>query len=96
MSMGRNAAIGPPATLGDVRWLDAHWLLASCKTCAHETIVDVEALPDFVPLSWFAEQFICERYAGVEAYILPSWVGESRNALVSRDDFETPALLSTP
>ena len=28
--------IGPPATLGDVRWLDALWLLASCKACAQE------------------------------------------------------------
>ena len=86
--MGRNASSGPPATLGDVRWLDAHWLLASCKRCAHETIVDVEALPDFVPLSWFAEQFICKRCDGLDAYILPSWVGELRNAHINADDFE--------
>jgi hypothetical protein len=45
--MGRNASSGPPATLGDVRWLDAQWLLASCKRCAHETIVEVETLPTF-------------------------------------------------
>jgi hypothetical protein len=74
--MNRKQSLTSPSTVGDVRWLDAHWLLASCKTCGHEAIVDVEALPDFVPLAWFAEQFICERCNGVEAYILPSWVGE--------------------
>jgi hypothetical protein len=86
--MGRNASSGPPATLGDVRWLDAQWLLASCKRCAHETIVEVETLPDFVPLSWFADQFICKRCDGVDAYILPSWVGELRYTHVSADEFE--------
>ena len=40
--------IGPAATLADVRWLDARWLLASCKACGQETILDIEALPDFV------------------------------------------------
>jgi hypothetical protein len=83
--MGRNAPIGSPVTLGDVRWLDAHWLLASCKRCAHETIIHIESLPDFVPLSWFADQFICERCDCVDAYILPSWVAELRNAHVSAE-----------
>jgi hypothetical protein len=69
--------IGPLATLGDVRWLDARWLLASCKTCAQETTLDIEALPDFVPLSWFAANFVCNRCSGISAYILPSWTGAS-------------------
>ena len=42
----------------------------------YEAIVDVEALPDFVPLVWFAEQFVCNRCDGIEAYILPSWASE--------------------
>ena len=50
---------GPPATLGEVRWLDARSLLASCKACAHETVLNVEALADSVPLSWFATRFVC-------------------------------------
>ena len=70
-----------PATLGDVRWLDAYWLLASCKKCGYEEIVDVEALPDFVPLVWFAEQFVCNRCDGIEAYILPSWASELTKGL---------------
>ena len=41
---------GPPATLGEVRWLDAISLLASCKVCAHETVLNVDSLPDTVPL----------------------------------------------
>src|ERR1700730_16868452 len=69
--------IGPPATLADVRWLDALWLLASCKACAQETILDIEALPDFVPLSWIAAHFVCKRCGGTSAYILPSWTGAS-------------------
>jgi hypothetical protein len=64
---------GPPATLGEVRWLDARSLLASCKTCAHETVLNIDALPDTVPLSWFAESFVCTCCDAVDAYILPSW-----------------------
>jgi hypothetical protein len=60
-----------------VRWLDARWLLASCKACGLETILDIEALPDFVPLSWFAANFVCNRCGGASAYILPSWTGGS-------------------
>ena len=75
--MHLNQPIGPPATLGDVRWLDALWLLASCKACAQETILDIEALPDFVPLSWIAAHFVCKRCGGVSAYILPSWTSAS-------------------
>jgi hypothetical protein len=75
--MHLNQPIGPPATLGDVRWLDALWLLASCKACAQETILDIEALPDFVPLSWIAAHFVCKRCGGTSAYILPSWTGAS-------------------
>jgi hypothetical protein len=45
--INRKQSLAPPATAGDVRWLDAHWLLVSCKAC--EAIVDVEALLDFVP-----------------------------------------------
>ena len=64
---------GPPATLGEVRWLDARSLLASCKTCTHETVLNIDALPDTVPLSWFAESFVCKHCEAVDAYILPSW-----------------------
>ena len=64
---------GPPATLGEVRWLDARSLLASCKTCAHETVLNVDALPDTVPLSWFSGDFVCKRCDAVDVYILPSW-----------------------
>lgn len=81
-------SLGPSATVGDLRWLHAYWLLASCKTCGHEAIVDVEALPDFVPLAWFAEQFVCERCNGVEAYILPSWAGEPTTVKRSAIDSE--------
>ena len=64
---------GPPATLGEVRWLDARSLLASCKTCAHETVLNVDSLPDTVPLSWFAAGFVCKCCDAVDVYILPSW-----------------------
>jgi hypothetical protein len=63
----------PPATLGEVRWLDARSLLASCKTSADETVLNVDSLPDTVPLSWFSADFVCKRCEAVEGYILPSW-----------------------
>jgi hypothetical protein len=64
---------GPPATLGEVRWLDARSLLASCKACAHETVLNVDSLPDTLPLSWFASRFACKCCDAVGAYISPSW-----------------------
>ncbi len=64
---------GPPATLGEVRWLDARSLLASCKMCAHETVLNIDSLPDTVPLSWFAESFVCKHCDAADAYISPSW-----------------------
>jgi hypothetical protein len=64
---------GPPATLGEVRWLDVRSLLASCKACTHETVLNVDSLPDTVPLSWFAARFVCKCCDAVGAYILPSW-----------------------
>ena len=64
---------GPPATLGEVRWLDARSLLLSCKTCTHESVLNIDSLPDTVPLSWFAESFVCKHFDAVDAYISPSW-----------------------
>ena len=64
---------GPPATLGEVRWLDARSLLASCRACMHETVLNVDSLPDTTPLSWFAVGLACKRCDAVGAYILPSW-----------------------
>ena len=64
---------GPPATLGEVRWLDAISLLASCKVCAHETVLNVNSLPDTVPLYWFASRFVCKCCDAVGTYISPSW-----------------------
>ena len=33
---------------------------ASCKACAHETVLNVDSLPDTVPLSWFASRFVLQ------------------------------------
>jgi hypothetical protein len=89
--------IGPPATLADVRWLDARWLLASCKACGQETILDIEALPDFVPLSWFAANFVCNRCGGVSAYILPNWTGASatERSVEEESEADIPSGLAT-
>src|SRR6478736_5185066 len=64
---------GPGRPHGEVRWLDARSLLVSCKTCTHETVLNIDSLPDTVPLSWFAESFVCKHCDTVDAYISPSW-----------------------
>ena len=51
-----------------------------------ETILDIEALPDFVPLSWIAAHFVCKRCGGVSVYILPSWTGASTTEHPIADD----------
>jgi hypothetical protein len=65
-----------PATLGEVRWLDAHSLRASCRACLHEDVLNVEALPNSMRLSWFVSRFVCKRCGHRDADVLPSWVLE--------------------
>jgi hypothetical protein len=73
MKMTSELLSGLPATLGEVRWLDARSLLASCKACTHESVLNVEALADTVPLSSLATDFVCKCCGALGAYILPSW-----------------------
>lgn len=73
MKMTSELLSGLPATLGEVRWLDARSLLASCKACTHESVLNVEALADSVPLSSLATDFVCKCCGALGAYILPSW-----------------------
>jgi hypothetical protein len=69
---------GPPMTLGDVRWLDAYSVMTVCKTCANEDVFNIEALPDSVPLSWFATRFVCKCCNAIGAYVFPHWTDRLR------------------
>ena len=61
------------ATIGDVRWLKARSLLASCRACACEEVLSFEGLANSVRLSWFANCFVCKSCGHNAAYVLPTW-----------------------
>ena len=66
------------ATIGDVRWLKARFLLASCRACACEEVLSFEGLADSVRLSWFANCFACKSCGHNAAYVLPTWHEKAR------------------
>ena len=66
---------GPPMTLGNmranrVRTLDA-WCLA--RGCNHHSVVDVNALPDDVPVPSIGPRLRCERCGHLGADARPNW-----------------------
>jgi hypothetical protein len=66
------------ATIGDVRWLKARSLLASCRACACEEVLSFEGLADSVRLSWIANCFVCKSCGHNAAYVLPTWHAKTR------------------
>ena len=68
-----NHRLGRPRRSGRCAGSTRVSLLASCKVCAHETVLNVNSLPDTVPLSWFASRFVCKCCDAVGTYISPSW-----------------------
>jgi hypothetical protein len=72
------------ATIGDVRWLKARSLLASCRACACEEVLSFEGLADSVRLSWFANCFVCKSCGHNAAYVLPAWHEKASKAGTAR------------
>ena len=64
MSNKRRSKRQPMLTLGDIRAKNARSLLVFCRACAATRILEVDALPDAVPLTRFDARITCKRCGG--------------------------------
>jgi|AmaraimetFIIA100_FD_contig_51_10582628_length_479_multi_3_in_0_out_0_2 hypothetical protein len=54
---------GEPMTLGNMRHLGVHRLIASClqDACRHQGLIDVSKYPDDTEVPWFASKVVCAK-----------------------------------
>jgi hypothetical protein len=64
---------GPPMTLGNMRHNGVRSLMVSCPACHRETVLDVEANPDDVPLPAFGPHMVCTKCGMIGAAARPNW-----------------------
>jgi hypothetical protein len=56
---------GPPMTLGNMRQLGVHRLVAHClnDACRHQGLIDVSKFPDDAEVPSFARKIVCAKCA---------------------------------
>jgi len=68
---------GPPMTLGNMRRLGVHHLVATClkDACRHQGLIDVSKYPDDTEVPSFASKIICAKYGarGSHIDVCPNW-----------------------
>ena len=76
-----------PMTLGNMREHGVRTVDATCQTqrCGHEAIVNVDALPDELPVPDVALKLRCSKCGGRRIHTRPNWAehrghGMGRNA----------------
>jgi hypothetical protein len=68
---------GPPMTLGNMRHLGVHHLIATClvDACRHQGIIDVSKYPDDIEVPAFASKIVCAKCGarGRRIDVRPNW-----------------------
>jgi hypothetical protein len=68
---------GPPMTLGDMRRLGVHHLIATCLSdaCRHQGLIDVSMYPDVTEVQAFASKAVCAECGarGRHIDVRPNW-----------------------
>jgi hypothetical protein len=56
----------PPMTLGNMRYLGVHHLVATClnDACRHTALIDVSKYPDDAGVQSFASKVVCAKCGG--------------------------------
>jgi hypothetical protein len=62
-------------TLGNMRGLGVHRLIASClnDACQHQALIDVSAYPDDVEMPSFQRRAKLQQYGGKRVDVRPKW-----------------------
>jgi hypothetical protein len=81
---------GEPMTLGNMRHLGVHRLVARClnPSCRHEGLVDVSKYPDDTEVPWFARKVVCAKCGarGNKIDVRPVWKEQPARPTMLRDD----------
>jgi hypothetical protein len=66
---------GPPMTLGNMRELGVHHLIAYCDNdaCRHMALIDVSSYPADAPVPWFQSRAKCGKCGGRRVDVRPHW-----------------------
>jgi hypothetical protein len=68
---------GPPMTLGNMRHLGVHHLIATCLSdaCRHQGLIDVSKYPDDTEVPSFASKVVCAKCGarGRHIDVRPNW-----------------------
>jgi len=68
---------GEPMTLGNMRHLGVHHLVATClnDTCRHQGLIDVSKYPDDTEVPSFASKVVCAKCGarGRHIDVRPNW-----------------------
>ena len=68
---------GDPMTLGNMRHLGVHHLIASClkDACRHQGLIDVSKFPDDTEVPWFSSRVVCAKCGarGRKIDVRPNW-----------------------
>jgi hypothetical protein len=72
-----------PMTLGNVRANGVRSLRVYCQACHSETVLDVDAHPDDVPVPAFSPRMVCSACGMIGADARPNWGTRDSNAEAS-------------
>ncbi len=68
---------GPPMTLGNMRDLGVHHLIACCinDACRHSALIDVSSYPADTEVPWFGRHVVCNKCGakGRRIDVRPNW-----------------------
>src|SRR5262245_12305216 len=66
---------GPPMTLGNMRELGVHNLIAYClnDACRHQALIDVSSYADDVEVPSFRRRVKCGKCGGRDVDVRPNW-----------------------
>jgi hypothetical protein len=71
--VSQNRYRGPPMTLANMRAQGVRSLSVTCELCHHETVMNVDAFADTVPVPAFRSRMVCTRCGIVGADVWPNW-----------------------
>jgi hypothetical protein len=75
--MASRQPLGPPMTLGNMRHIGVHHLIATClnHACRHQGLIDVASYADDTEVPFFAEKVVCAKCGarGRHIDVRPNW-----------------------
>jgi hypothetical protein len=71
--MNQSIPADPSPTIDDIHWLGARTVMLACQKCPHLQVVNIDLLPDAVPLALVASKFVRPKCHQNGAHAVPNW-----------------------